>query len=184
MRRKTDAATQQVVLLNGPAGVGKTTAGRCLAAAARNGICVHGDDLKHFVVSRDPDTVQGGLSYVGGAVLADVFLNAGYDLVIFEFIFTQRRHVSGSCAPCGRMSRCICSRSGRHWTPSPHGEAVRPNRQRLGARVAECWRELAAQLDELGVLIDARRPVNEVVQAAHEAVRDGRALLTDERLAA
>lgn len=77
VRRETDAATQRVVLLNGPAGVGKTTAGRRLAATARNGTCVHGDDLKHFVVSRDPDTVQGGLSYVGGAALADVFLDAG-----------------------------------------------------------------------------------------------------------
>jgi hypothetical protein len=77
----------------GPAGVGKTIVGRRLAASVRNLACVHGDDLKQFVVARDPDAVQTGLSYVGGAALADVFLGAGYDLVVSEFIFPRARHV-------------------------------------------------------------------------------------------
>ena len=80
-------------MVNGPAGVGKTTLGRRLAATARNGACVHGDDLKRFVVAREPDTVALGLSYVGGAALADVFLDAGYDLVVFEFVFPRGVHV-------------------------------------------------------------------------------------------
>src|SRR4051794_2115743 len=92
MRRESDAATQRV-LLNGPARAGKTTVGCRLAATARDGICVHGDDLKHFVVRRDLDTVEGGLSYVRGAALADVFLDAGYELVVVEFIFPRRRHI-------------------------------------------------------------------------------------------
>jgi ABC-type transport system involved in cytochrome c biogenesis ATPase subunit len=33
----------QVVVLNGPAGVGKTSIGRLLAGTARNGACVHGE---------------------------------------------------------------------------------------------------------------------------------------------
>jgi chloramphenicol 3-O-phosphotransferase len=183
MGRETDAP-QRVVLLNGPAGVGKTTAGRRLAATARNGVCVHGDDLKHFVVSRDPDTVPSGLSYVGGAALADVFLDAGYDLVVFEFIFTRRRHVE-------RFRRALRSDVPVHlltlWAPLATvaaREAVRSNRERLGARVAECWHELAAHLDELGVVIDALQPVGGVVQTARQAVLNGGALLTDERLAA
>lgn len=184
MRREMAAGAQRVVLLNGPAGVGKTTAGRRLAATARNGICVHGDDLKHFVVSRDSDTVRGGLSYVGGAALADVFLDAGYDLVVFEFIFTRRRHVE-------RFLRALHSEVQVHlltlWAPLDTvaaRESVRPDRQPLGARVADCWHELAAHRDELGVLIDAVGSVDEVVQAAHQAVHSGRSLLADERLAA
>jgi MoxR-like ATPase len=51
-------AGRDVVLLNGPAGVGKTTVGRRLAASARNGVCVHGDDLRRFVVTREPDAVH------------------------------------------------------------------------------------------------------------------------------
>jgi thymidylate kinase len=184
MRRETDAATQRVVLLNGPAGVGKTTAGRLLAATARNGVCVHGDDLKHFIVSRDPDAVEGGLSHVGRAAMADVFLDAGYDLVVFEFIFTRRRHVE-------RFLRALRSDVPVHlltlWASLATvaaREAVRPNRERLAARVAECWQEVAAHLDELGVVIDALQPVDAVVQTARQAVLDGGALLAEERLAA
>lgn len=61
------AQERRVVLLNGPAGAGKTTVGRRLAATARNGICVHGDDLERFVVTRDPSTIEDGLTYVGAA---------------------------------------------------------------------------------------------------------------------
>lgn|GEM_PF-3136343 len=179
MERETGAAARRVVLLNGPAGVGKTTTGRQLAATARNGVCVHGDDLKRFVVSRNPETVQGGLSYVGGAALADVFLDAGYDLVVFEFVFARRRHVE-------RFLRALRSPVPVHlltlWAPLAAvaaREAARPDRERLGARVGECWHELAAHLDELGVRIDAARPVSEVVDAARAALEDGRALLTD-----
>ena len=184
MRRELDAGAQRVVLLNGPAGVGKTTAGRRLAATARNGICVHGDNLKRFIVSRDSDTVQGGLSYVGGAALADVFLDAGYELVVFEFVFTRRRHIE-------RFLSALRSDVPVHlltlWAPLATvaaRAAARPGRERLGARVAECWHELAAHRDELGVLVDAGQSVDEVVQAAHQTVQDGGALLADERLAA
>src|SRR4051794_9471356 len=83
-----------VVLVNGPAGVGKTTVGRRLAATARNGICIHGDDLRAFIVVRDPRAVGRGLSYAGGAALADVFLDAGYELVVFDFVFPSGRQVA------------------------------------------------------------------------------------------
>jgi hypothetical protein len=78
---------RQVVLLNGPAAVGKSTVGRRLAATARNGVCIHGDDVRRMVVTSEPGTVRQSLVYVGGAALADVFLEAGYELVVFEFGF-------------------------------------------------------------------------------------------------
>ena len=36
-----------VVILNGPAGVGKTTVGRARAALVPNGACIHGDELPY-----------------------------------------------------------------------------------------------------------------------------------------
>ena len=59
--------TARLILLNGPAGVGKTTVGRLLAGLVPNGACIHGDSLKDFVVSRVEGAVGGGLGYVNGA---------------------------------------------------------------------------------------------------------------------
>jgi thymidylate kinase len=153
----------EVVVLNGPAGVGKTTVGRRLAAGVRNGVCVHGDDLRRFVVARDPRTVVAGPSYVAGAALADVYLDAGYDRVVFEYVFPAARHVE-------RFRRALRSRAPVHvltlWAPLAivaAREAARPGRERLGGRVAACWHELAAGLPGLGAVVDASGPVESVV---------------------
>jgi len=83
----------RIILLNGPAGVGKTTVGRALASLAPNGSCIHGDCLKHFVVSRVDGMVAGGLGYRNGAVVAANFIEAGYDLVVFEYVFERPSNV-------------------------------------------------------------------------------------------
>src|SRR4051795_2631574 len=136
----------QVVLVNGPAGVGKTTVGRRLAATAANGICIHGDDLKRFVVARDPRTVATGLSYAGGAALADVYLQAGYELVVFEFVFPSGRHVA-------RFRDALRTPAPVHlltlWAPLTTvtaREPPRPHREPLGSLVTQSWRELFANL--------------------------------------
>src|SRR3954470_17884293 len=167
MARATD-----VVVLNGPPAVGKTTVGRRLAATARNGVCVHGDDLKRFVVATEPGTVAQGLSYRGGAALADVFLDAGYDMVVFEFVFGRRLNV-------GRFVRALRSHASVHlltlWAPLATvaaRDAARPAGERMGARVAESWHELAAHLDDQGAVIDASGPVDAVVTEARRRIEE------------
>jgi predicted kinase len=83
-----------VVLLNGPSGVGKTTVGRLLAGRVRNGACVHGDDLRNFVVSRNDDDVQLGLGYVNAATVAANFVRGGYERVVVDYVFEHPRHVT------------------------------------------------------------------------------------------
>jgi predicted kinase len=161
----------RVVLLNGPAGVGKTTIGRRLAATARNGVCIHGDELKRFVVAREPGAVEQGLSYVGAAALADVNLAAGYELVVFEYVFERRAHAKRflralrSDVPVALLTL---------WAPLEvvaAREAARPGRDRLGERVAACWHALAANRHELGVVVDARGSVDEVLEKLSRSVR-------------
>jgi hypothetical protein len=83
-----------VIVLNGPSGVGKTTAGRILAARVANGACVHGDALRDFVVSRVDDEVQLGLGYVNAASVAANFVHAGYERVVVDYVFEEQRHLT------------------------------------------------------------------------------------------
>jgi chloramphenicol 3-O-phosphotransferase len=164
---------RQVVVLNGPAGVGKTTVGRRLAATARNGVCVHGDDLKRFVVAREPGSVEQGLTYVGGAALADVFLEAGYDLVVFEFVFERRMDVERFL---GRLRSDAAVALLTLWAPLETvlaRERGRPDRAPLGDRAAACWNAMATALPELGATVDARGSVEEVLAEALRQVAAG-----------
>ncbi|HRW05048.1 MAG TPA: AAA family ATPase, partial [Caldilineaceae bacterium] len=89
--------TPRIILLNGPAGVGKTTVGRALAATAANGVCIHGDDLKHFIVTQQPGQVAAGLAYQNAASVARNFAGGGYELIVVEFVFEHPRHVARFC---------------------------------------------------------------------------------------
>src|SRR3954453_21546656 len=167
MARATD-----VVVLNGPPAGGTTTVGRRLAGAAGHRVGVHGDDRKRFVVATEPGTVAQGLSYRGGAALADVFLDAGYDMVVFEFVFGRRLNV-------GRFVRALRSHAAVHlltlWAPLQTvaaRDAARPAGERMGARVAESWHELAAHLDNQGAVIDASGPVDAVVTEARRRIEE------------
>jgi chloramphenicol 3-O-phosphotransferase len=166
-------ADARIVLLNGPPSAGKTTTARRLAATARNGVCIHGDDLRRFIVTRDLDDVSGGLTYAAGAALADVFLDAGYQLVVLEFVFPTPRHVL-------RFSRALRSAVPVHlltlWAPLAAVTARdgrRSGRDRRGReQVADTWHAMAANLADLGALIDASRAPDEVAADAWRAIRD------------
>lgn len=82
-----------VIVLNGASGAGKTTVGRILAGRARNGACVHGDDLRDFIVSRVDDEVELGLGYVNAATVAANFVRGGYQRVVVDYVFEAERHV-------------------------------------------------------------------------------------------
>jgi predicted kinase len=155
-----------VLLINGPAGVGKSSIAPRIARRAANAACIAGDDLKRFVVNRaEPPTVDLGLTYVGAAALTDVFLTAGYDLVVVDFIFGHPRHVR-------RYSEALEARvqilALTLWAPLDvvqrrHRQRNRPGQDRDGA--SRSWHALAAHLDELGVVVDARGTIEQTLAA-------------------
>ncbi len=155
--------TPLVVLLNGPAGVGKTTIGRRLAGTARNGVCIHGDALRDFVVTKQDGTVGTGLSYVGGAALAEMYLQAGYDLVVFEFVFEAPGHVARFREAFTHPARLELVTLWAPLSTVSEREAGRIDRERLGERVRTCWQTMSDNLDRLGPIVDATAPPETVL---------------------
>lgn len=153
----------RVILLNGPPGVGKTTVGRALAGLVPNGACIHGDCLKHFVVSRVDGAVRGGLGYVNGATVATNFVEAGYDLVVFEFVFERPSHVDRFVSA---LSAPVAVHLFTLWAPLETvlaRERSRPNREPLGDRVAACYETMAENLAMLGARIETARMPPEMI---------------------
>lgn len=169
----------KIILLNGPAGVGKTTIGRTLAATARNGVCIHGDDLKNFIVTRDLTRVAGGLAYKNAASLACNFIDGGYELVVVDFVFEQPRHVQRFCR---EIPTAIAIHLVTLWAPLAtvlERERSRPHRARLGERVIACYRTLEENLPSLGYLVHNvdHSPAALAAQIAYD-VEQGCGLLT------
>jgi hypothetical protein len=98
--------SQRVVIVNGPAGVGKTTVGRLLAARAANGVCIHGDapaDFEYCFESAD-DGRRFLDAYDGPATVSLFTLWAPLDAVVER----ERRRVGR--APLGeRVEACYRS---------------------------------------------------------------------------
>lgn len=163
----------RIILLNGPPGVGKTTVGRILAGLFSNGACIHGDDLKHFVVSRVDGAVRDGLGYINGATVAANFVEAGYECVVFEFVFEQPsqvdRFVSAFRLPFPIHLFTL-------WAPLEMvlaRERSRQNREPLGERVAACYEAMAQNLDRLGTRIEiGAMPPEAVARMIRRLVED------------
>lgn len=156
---------QRVVIVNGPAGVGKTTVARLLAARAANGVCIHGDALADFIVTRVDDAVEAGLGYANGATLAANYIRAGYELVVFEYVFEKpanvRRFVDtyDAAAPVSVFTL---------WAPLDvvvDREQTRVGRRPLGDRVEACYGSMESNLAELGQVVENVSPPDEVAAA-------------------
>jgi len=170
--------TAHVIILNGPAGVGKSAVGRALAALVPSGVCIHGDDLKAFIVTRQEGAVRGGLAYINGAMLAENFLDAGYTRVVFEFVFEMPTAV-------GRFLDAFAPAMPVHlftlWAPlevTVAREASRAYRDRtggnLGNRVVECHRTMTMHLDQLGEIVEnVGRSADETAAHIHRRCQSG-----------
>ena len=152
------------MILNGPAGIGKTTTARALATVAENGAAIHGDDLRDFIVTRRDGSVRQGLGYRNGASVAANFIEGGYDLVVFEYVFETAsgledfRDAYDASAPVHVFTL---------WAPLDvviAREDGRPGRRPLGSRVETCYRTMESNLDTLGSLVHTvGQPVDGVV---------------------
>ncbi len=155
---------RQVIILNGPAGVGKTSVGKLLAQKSENSVCISGDALKNFIV-RKTSAVTGRLGYKNGASLIRNYLDAGYELVIFEYIFPSKEQIDYFFEV---LKVDVPVFLYTLWAPLAvvkQREAARIERASLGERVTACHQELAANLHDLGPIIDTDQlTLEEVVE--------------------
>lgn len=159
------SGAQRVLLVNGPASVGKTTVARQIAGQHSNSVCIHGDDLKNFVVNRNIDRVRHGLSYVGAAALADIYLNASYELVVVDLVFEQRAQVDKFLAACRNRAPVYLVTL---WAPLETvlaREETRAVRALSREQVALTWHTMCDNLTQLGVTIDATPSPDQVTAA-------------------
>ncbi|HEX4212129.1 MAG TPA: hypothetical protein VIA06_02230 [Candidatus Dormibacteraeota bacterium] len=167
----------RIIVLNGPTGVGKTTTGRLLARRGRNGACVHGDELAAFIVRRVEDEVGLGLGYVNGATVASNFVEAGYDLVVYDYCFEREANVARFLGACTRTADVFLFTL---WAPLEivrQREASRPGRTRLGARVLDSYETMGNSLDRLGQVVDCRDAPESVAARIDRLTMDSCGLL-------
>jgi predicted kinase len=160
-----------VLIINGPAGVGKSTIAPRIARRSPNAACIVGDDLKRFVVNRaDPATVELGLTYAGAAALTDVFLTAGYDLVVVDFIFEHPRHIERYTA---RLTTPVQILAVTLWAPLElvqHRHEQRDRSAQPHGSSAGSWHAIAAHGDALGAVIDAQGTIEETLARVAEHI--------------
>lgn len=165
------AVDQLVVLINGPAGIGKSSVAPRVAARAANGACIAGDALRRFIVNRAaPVAVDLGLAYIGAAALTDVFLDAGYELVVVDFVFEHPRHIS-------RYTEALSSRvpvlAVTLWAPLDVVQRRHAQRRRDAQRSGSAessWHAIAPHLDDLGTVIDATGTVEQTLAAIDDMI--------------
>lgn len=81
-----------LLVINGPSGVGKTTAAKLIANAYTASAHVRGDDLKRFVISKPIDTEAARVSYRNGARVCSELIDSGFEFVVFDFVFPTGSH--------------------------------------------------------------------------------------------
>jgi chloramphenicol 3-O-phosphotransferase len=143
----------RILLLNGPAGVGKSTVADHLAELSPGTVCIHGDMLRSFAPADARTHLGPGSTYRAGAALAAAYLTMGAPRVIFEYVFESSVQVDHFLRA---MPSHIFLKLVTLWAPFAvvaAREQKRSGRQRLGGRVEACYREMEANLTHLGTVV-------------------------------
>ena len=146
----------KIIIINGPAGVGKTTISKEVAKHGRNSACIQGDHLRHYIVNSNKREVETGLGYKNAAAVATNFINGGYELVVYDYIFEDKTSISKFAnnlkvnCPVYLFTLCADKETVRK------REASRQSRERLGERVSECYDSISKSREELGVIIETK----------------------------
>ena len=153
-----------IIVINGPAGVGKTTIARKLCELNNDSICIHGDSIKEFVVNRNNPEIEKQLAYKIGASLIDRYIEAGYKFIVFEFVFETCSHID-------LMKKLLAHLNVKYfilWDELENiilKEKKRINRLPLKNRVIECYTTLQRNILNMDIeVIDNSKDINYTIE--------------------
>jgi energy-coupling factor transporter ATP-binding protein EcfA2 len=171
--KRPSLAKGKIVIINGPAGVGKTTLAKALSKYGRNSAVIEGDSIKRFIANRNDGEVRKGLGYLNGANVSSNYVKAGYDLMIFEYIFEEGTHIPKFLKYLTVDCPVYLFTLWADCTTVESREMMRENRERLGSRVSECWTAMKKNLPGLGLIISTENcRVNEIAPLIMDKIRN------------
>ncbi len=143
----------KIIIINGSPGVGKSTTAELLAKSSRNSVYIRGDDIKHWIINRNSEHLARGLTYINGGVCCKNYLKAGYELIVFDYVFTKKIHVERFLENCG-MNSCFLFTLIAPLSVIKQREQLRPNREPLGKAIDIAYDEIMKNKAYLGTFID------------------------------
>jgi predicted kinase len=176
---RSQNAAQEVIVLNGPAGVGKSTVSQLLRELVPGTVAISGDALRSFVPGNARDFLGGGSTYRAAAALANAYLGMAAPRIVFDYVFSHPDHLAYFQKAFARRDVPVYLFT--LWAPLEvvvARELARPGRARLGSAVQECHVEIGENLRQLGHVIEnVDRDAREVAQVIHDMVRAGKGKL-------
>ncbi|HEY4200132.1 MAG TPA: AAA family ATPase [Devosiaceae bacterium] len=162
-----------VVILNGPAGVGKTTVARTLAGKLPGTINVSGDTLLTFSPRDVRNYLGPGSTYHAGAALVRSYIEMRAPRVLFEYVFSRRQNIETFCRGLRPDTPVYVFTIWAPFEMVEQREATRPGRERLGPRVLDTYQTLQHNLGELGHVIHNTGPLDDTIAAIADIIATG-----------
>jgi hypothetical protein len=158
---------KELIIINGPPGVGKTTTSMGLFQAMPGSVCIHGDQLRSFAPVDAHHQLGGGSTYRAAAALSLEYLGMGAPRVIFDYVFCRPSHLAHFVDRLGGLTATRLFMF-TLWAPLDlvqRRELGRSGRALLGLRVDDCWDEIAANRLVLGEFVDTSTSADTEVTA-------------------
>ena len=160
----------QIIIINESAGVGKTTLSRELAKDYSSSIVIHGDDLKNFIINH-PQGIEKRLTYKNAAILAQSYIQSGFEVVIVDFVFEHPDQIT-------HFKSFIADEIPVHvftlWAELPIAilrEHNRTGREALGMQVTHSHQAITKHIDHLGHKIDtSHKSIAEIIHNIKSAI--------------
>ncbi len=138
-------ASADVIILNGPPGVGKSTASRLLFTRRAGTVWIRGDDVRAFAPADARTHLGPGATHRASGALAATYIAMGARRVLVDYCFLQAAHVNRLV---GALDPSVPVHVVTLWAPLAvvqERERARTGREPLGSAVEECYRDISGE---------------------------------------